>query len=70
MASSSLFSKYTAIRRRTMALIDPLLDEDCCVQSMPEASPVKWHLGMCPGFSKISCCGITKNRSGPSTRHS
>ena len=45
MASSSLFSKYTAIRRRTMALVDPLLDEDCCVQSMPEASPVKWHLG-------------------------
>jgi ergothioneine biosynthesis protein EgtB len=28
-----------------MALVEPLLEEDCCVQSMPEASPVKWHLG-------------------------
>ncbi|HEV7929354.1 MAG TPA: DinB family protein, partial [Nitrosospira sp.] len=44
-ASSSLFDKYSAIRSRTLALIEPLLDEDCCVQSMPETSPVKWHLG-------------------------
>jgi ergothioneine biosynthesis protein EgtB len=39
-----LFTKYSAIRSRTLELIEPLLDEDCCVQSMPEASPVKWHL--------------------------
>jgi ergothioneine biosynthesis protein EgtB len=45
MASSTLFSKLAAIRHRTMALTEPLLEEDCCVQSMPEASPVKWHLG-------------------------
>jgi ergothioneine biosynthesis protein EgtB len=45
MAPSPLFSKLTAVRSRTMALIEPLLEEDCCVQSMPEASPVKWHLG-------------------------
>ncbi|SOD41778.1 ergothioneine biosynthesis protein EgtB [Nitrosovibrio sp. Nv4] len=45
MTSSSLFQKYTAIRNRTTDLVEPLLDEDCCVQSMPEASPVKWHLG-------------------------
>ena len=43
--SSSLFDKYSAIRSRTLALIEPLIDEDCCVQSMPETSPVKWHLG-------------------------
>lgn len=45
MISNSLFTKYSAIRSRTLELIEPLLDEDCCVQSMPEASPVKWHLG-------------------------
>jgi ergothioneine biosynthesis protein EgtB len=45
MASSPLFSKLTAVRSRTTALVEPLLEEDCCVQSMPEASPVKWHLG-------------------------
>ncbi|KIO49987.1 ergothioneine biosynthesis protein EgtB [Nitrosospira sp. NpAV] len=37
--------KYAGIRERTMALIAPLSMEDCCVQSMPDASPVKWHLG-------------------------
>jgi ergothioneine biosynthesis protein EgtB len=45
MASTPLFSKLTEVRNRTMDLIEPLLEEDCCVQSMPEASPVKWHLG-------------------------
>lgn len=43
--SPALLDKYSAIRKRTLALIEPLLDEDCCVQSMPETSPVKWHLG-------------------------
>jgi ergothioneine biosynthesis protein EgtB len=45
MVSTPLFSKLTAVRNRTMDLVEPLLEEDCCVQSMPEASPVKWHLG-------------------------
>ncbi|MBA4141998.1 MAG: ergothioneine biosynthesis protein EgtB [Nitrosospira sp.] len=45
MTSSSLFANYTSIRARTLELIEPLNGEDCCVQSMPEASPVKWHLG-------------------------
>lgn len=43
--TASLFAKYSSIRDRTLALIEPLIDEDCCVQSMPETSPVKWHLG-------------------------
>ena len=44
MTDSPLYFKYHEIRNRTLALIEPLLDEDCCVQSMSEASPVKWHL--------------------------
>jgi ergothioneine biosynthesis protein EgtB len=37
-------ARYRAIRRTTLALAAPLSPEDCALQSMPDASPVKWHL--------------------------
>lgn len=40
----SLASRYDAVRSHTLALVKPLSAEDCAVQSMPEASPTKWHL--------------------------
>jgi ergothioneine biosynthesis protein EgtB len=40
-----LAARYRRIRAQTLALIEPLTDEDCCVQSQYSSSPVKWHLG-------------------------
>lgn len=39
-----LHSRYAAIRNRSVALAAPLSAEDCSAQSMPDASPTKWHL--------------------------
>jgi ergothioneine biosynthesis protein EgtB len=36
--------RYRAVRERSLALVSPLSAEDCQVQSMPDASPAKWHL--------------------------
>jgi ergothioneine biosynthesis protein EgtB len=40
----SVLEKYRAVRMRTVGLAKPLSGEDQLVQSMPDASPTKWHL--------------------------
>jgi len=37
-------ARYRSVRQRSERLAAPLTPEDCQAQSMPEASPVKWHL--------------------------
>jgi ergothioneine biosynthesis protein EgtB len=43
-STEHLASRYLAARQMTERLAQPLSAEDCQVQSMPDASPVKWHL--------------------------
>ena len=45
LSPARLLARYRAVRGRTVALASPLSAEDQCVQSMPDASPTKWHLG-------------------------
>ena len=41
---STLARMYAAVRAQTERLAEPLTPEDQSVQSMPDASPTKWHL--------------------------
>jgi ergothioneine biosynthesis protein EgtB len=42
--AASLADEYRSVRGATVALCAPLAAEDYVVQSMPDASPAKWHL--------------------------
>ena len=41
---SALTTRIRSVRTLTETLAASLTPEDCCAQSMPAASPTKWHL--------------------------
>jgi ergothioneine biosynthesis protein EgtB len=44
IAQADLPARYPRVRTDTLALAEGLSAEDCAAQSMPDASPVKWHM--------------------------
>jgi ergothioneine biosynthesis protein EgtB len=44
-AIDETLARYRAVRAQTVALAAPLAVDDQLAQSMPDASPTKWHLG-------------------------
>lgn len=44
LSQANLAHRYAQVRAQTLSLVAGLSAEDCALQSMPDASPVKWHL--------------------------
>ncbi len=44
IGASQLAAHYAAVRQFSRELCATLEPEDCCIQSMPDVSPTRWHL--------------------------
>lgn len=61
-SGDALLARYDHVRGATEALCAPLEVEDYVVQSMPDASPVKWHLAHTTWFFEIFVLSAARPR--------
>lgn len=52
-----LADRAARVRGTSVALVEGLSPEDCLVQSMPDASPIKWHLAHTTWFFEVFVLG-------------
>ena len=57
--SPGLATQYSAVRRFTHRLCEPLATEDYVIQSMPDVSPTKWHIAHTSWFFETFILGET-----------
>lgn len=43
-ASAALLEQYQRVRQQSLAIVNPLPENDLYIQSMADASPLRWHL--------------------------
>ena len=63
--NDTLADRYAQVRAASLALAAPLSAEDCQVQSMPDASPVKWHLAHMTWFFETFVLERFESRFAP-----
>ncbi|MGH2569607.1 MAG: DinB family protein, partial [bacterium] len=62
-----LGERYRSVRAASARLVEPLAPEDCVIQSMPDASPTRWHLAHATWFFETFV--LAKASSGYEPHH-
>jgi ergothioneine biosynthesis protein EgtB len=65
LAAPDLLARYREVRAGTERLLEGLSPEDCQVQSMPDASPTRWHLAHTTWFFETFVLAKAESRHRP-----